>query len=61
MDSDVVSEASDSDEGESPPPTVNDTEELSNVLQRAKESDKLKGRAVSKQMVGVDITFSFGN
>lgn len=29
-----------------------DTEELNNVLKKAKESDQAKGRAISKQMVG---------
>jgi uncharacterized membrane protein len=40
-----------SDEEMKASPKPNDTEELSNVLQRARESDHSKGKAVSKQMV----------
>ena len=49
---DTESNKTSSDEEMQASPEVKDTEELSNVLQRARDSDHSKGMAVSKQMVG---------
>ena len=38
-------------------PANQDTEDLSNVLQRARDSDRAKGKAVSKQMASSFMVF----
>jgi hypothetical protein len=48
---DMESDKTSSDEEMQASPDVEDTEELNSVLQRARDSDHSKGKAVSKQMV----------